>query len=239
MEVVVSTSTHSGGQLPSPSDWWHLQAHKPPPVKGIFRLKASSEIPDCTAEYDCSAHCCKALISPTIWYLLTTWMSLGPWGLRSEWGRKSWCPKTARLGEVFQQPDFSLCAVGSLNSKACFLASFCTWASLSGPEYLWWRDQNSSHQLGSSSLSARHVRTQSLGLSNGSGVSGSSGGTRLVTTGIWCYDWGGRLVWSVRLLDCIFEFGNFLWVFTVDHSSLLSFLGLQFISKEYSLFYQC
>ena len=143
-------------------------------------------------------------------------MSLGPWDLECEGAKKSGWPKLVTLGGVFHQPDFSLCAVGSLKLMACFWASSCAWASLSGLASPWWRDQNSVHQFGGSSLLARYVRTQSFGvvqwiwswhIPGSNPTLGSSGVMRLVATGTWYYGWGGRWTWSIRLLDCIFRFG--------------------------------
>ena len=103
---------------------------------------------------DILAHQWRDKTSATIWSLLTTQMSLRPWILVGNEGRKSSHLKLIRLGGVLHQAAFSFRATGSLKPTACFLPNSCTWALLRCLVPLRWRDWNSSHQLGSSSLSA-------------------------------------------------------------------------------------
>ena len=82
---------------------------------------------------DSTVHCWRTQASATVSSHLTTWMSLGPWILVGNGGRKSPCLKPTRLGGALHQTLFSSWAVGSLKATACFLASHCTWQSLRGP----------------------------------------------------------------------------------------------------------
>ena len=156
-----------------PTAWRH-PACSPLYIRGSRYLWKSQTTPQSMlgGTPDCCVHHCRALTSPTIWSLLSTWMSLGPWGLGGKGGRKSWHPKLASLDAAFHQLDVFLCAAGILNPATCFLASSCMWASLSGQASLCWRDWDSGHQLGTPSLSARYMRTQWLRLSNGSRAAG-------------------------------------------------------------------
>ena len=81
---------------------------------------------------------------------------------------------------------------------------------------LWWRDWNSVHQFGSSSLLARYAQTQSLGLSNGSGVARCLG-LALCWDLLVSQDWSllesdavaeGQ-AWSVRLLGWFYRFRSY------------------------------
>ena len=122
---------------------------------------------------DCSVHFCRALTNPTVLVSSHYPDVSGALGYGSYGRKMSHCPKLVMPGGVFYQPNFSCCAVGSLNATACFTASSCIWASLSGLVVLWWGDQSSTHQLGGLSHLARYVRTHSLELSNGCGAAGS------------------------------------------------------------------
>ena len=70
---------------------------------------------------DSTGHNWRAWTSATILSYITTWMSLGPWSLVGDGGRKSPHLNLARLGEALHQPPFSFWAAGSLKAAACFL----------------------------------------------------------------------------------------------------------------------
>ena len=57
---------------------------------------------------NCIAHCWRAWARATVSSLLTMWMYLGPCILGDDEGRKSRCPKPARLREVLHQLSFFL-----------------------------------------------------------------------------------------------------------------------------------
>ena len=111
---------------------------------------------------DCMAHCWRALAKATMSLHLTTWMYLGPWIPVGNKGRKSPHLKPVRLGGAFHKPYFSFLASGNWKAAACLLSSFCILASLRGLVLLWYRDQRSHHQLGSTFLCSKYALTQTL-----------------------------------------------------------------------------
>ena len=112
---------------------------------------------------DCSAQCCKALVSTTVCSFLTSQMSLVPQSLHSS--MKSHNLRLLKQDRVFHQSVLLYLAAGNLKPAACFIASPCTWALLSCPGS---RDQSSSQQLGVSPFSARKAQTNSMELPIGS-----------------------------------------------------------------------
>ena len=143
--------------------------------------------------------------------------------------------------------SFLLWALGSLKPASCILANFCTWALLRGLVSLWQMDQNSSHQLGSLSLSAMLARTQSLGSSAGSGDAGCldldlcwillavHDGLPLVL-GFMVEGAGGQGVSDHSAVS--FGFRDLLWGLSGECCSLLTFLRWWVSTQEHSLFFQ-
>ena len=133
-------------------------------MRGTRHLHRSWMVPQSTPRGapDHMAHCWRAWTSPMVLSHLTTWMSLGPWILVGESGKKSSLLKPVRLGGMLHQLCFSFWTAHILKAAACFLTSSWTWGILRDPVLLWWRDLHSRHQLGSSFSSSRYTWTQSV-----------------------------------------------------------------------------